>query len=227
MNRTRLARLVTALAFAGACAAARADYPTETFEGAQASNAAVPGGPIAGTGFEVVAGTVWVAPANTPPHGNVLDLASGWYASTWDAAANVGYSTVQTISTFDLLAGTTYTLSFDYSRQAFSAGNGPFETSLIASLGGFSQTFADVGGFYYGEDWQTATLTWTQGLAQLGQHIVFTASGPGGYSGMDIDNVAMAGLPPVVAAPVPEPETWAMLIAGLAMIGRLTRRRRA
>ena len=156
----------------------------------------------------------------------MLDLASGWYASTFDNVANVGYSTVQTISTFDLLAGYSYTLSFDYSRQAFSAGNGPFDTSLIASLGSFSQTFTDVVGFYYGEDWNTATLTWTHALTQLGQRIVFTASGPAGYSGMDIDNVAMAGLPPVTA-PVPEPETWAMLLAGLALVGRMTRRRRA
>ena len=227
MNRTRLARIATALAFAGACATARADLPTETFEGAQASNAAVPPGPIAGTGFALVAGTAWIAPANTPSHGNVLDLASGWYASTMDYTTNVGYTRVQTTSTFDLLAGYTYTLSFDYSRQAFSAGNGPFETSLIASLGSFSQTFADVVGFYYGEDWNTATLTWTQGLTQLGQHITFIASGPGGYSGMDIDNVAMAGRPPVVTTPVPEPETWAMMGAGLAMLGRLMRRRRA
>ncbi|MCE9658941.1 MAG: PEPxxWA-CTERM sorting domain-containing protein [Burkholderiales bacterium] len=43
---------------------------------------------------------------------------------------------------------------------------------------------------------------------------------------MDIDNVAMAGLPPITA-PVPEPETWAMMLAGLAMVGRLARRRRA
>ena len=114
-------RLFTALAFAGACAAARADYPIETFEGAQASNAAVPAGPIAGTGFELVAGTAWVAPANTLSHGNILDLASGWYASTFNAGANLGYTTVQTISTFDLLAGYTYSLSFDWSRQAFSA----------------------------------------------------------------------------------------------------------
>ncbi len=227
MNRPRLTRLFAALVFAGACAAARADYPTETFEAAQASNASVPAGPIAGTGFELLAGTAWIAPANTLTHGNVLDLASGVYASTWSDVTELGYTTVQTISSFDLLAGYTYTLSFDYSRQAFSAGNGPFPTSLTASLGAFSQTFSDVAGFYYGEGWSTATLTWTQGLTQLGEHIVFTASGPRGYSGMDIDNVAMAGLPPVVTAPVPEPETWAMMVAGLAMIGRLVRRRRA
>ena len=225
MSRTRFARLLAALAFVGACAAARADLPAETFEGATASNAAVPPGPIAGTGFELLAGTAWVAPSNVPAHGNVLDLASGWYASTMDYTASVGYTTVQTISTFDLLAGYTYTLGFDYSRQAFSAGNGPFDTSLIASLGGFSQTFHDVVGFFYGESWSTATLTWTQAVTQLGQRITFTASGPGGYSGMDIDNVAMAGLPPVLA-PVPEPETWAMLLAGLALVGRRMRRRR-
>ena len=225
MNRTRLARLATALAFAGACAAARADYPTETFEGAPVSNFSVPSGPIAGTGFEVVAGTVWVQPANTLSHGHVLDLGSGVYASTWTAATNVGYSTVQTISTFDLLAGYTYTLNFDFSRQPWSAGNGPFDTSLTASLGSFSQTFLDVAGFYYGETWNSAALSWTQAVTQLGQHIVFTASGPTGYSGMDIDNVAMAGLAPVVTGAVPEPETWVMLLAGLALIGRNARRR--
>ena len=42
---------------------------------------------------------------------------------------------------------------------------------------------------------------------------------------MDIDNVAMAGLAAVAAGPVPEPETWLMLLAGLALIGRNARRR--
>jgi hypothetical protein len=110
---------------------------------------------------------------------------------------------VQTISTFDLLAGYTYTLSFDYSRQAFSAGNGRFETSLIASLGSFSQSFADVVGFYYGEDWNSGDADVDQAVTQLGQHISFTASGPAATRAWTSTTSPWAGLPPVVAPRCP------------------------
>ena len=220
--------------------AARADdYPTETFSGATASNAAFTNGQtITGTGLQVVNGYAWISPGDAT-HGNVLDLASGWYAPNFDAAANVGSTTVQSLATFDLLAGYQYTLSFDYSRQTFSAGNGPFDTSLTASLGSHSVTYNDVAGFYYGFDWQTSTLTWTQQTTELGARVTFVASGPAGYSGMDVDNISMVGLAPTTGGggggdipggggsvpAVPEPETYALMLAGLGALAFVARRR--
>jgi len=130
------------------------------------------------------------------------------------------------VAAFDLLAGYTYTLSFDYSRQTFSAGNGPFDTSLIGSLGSHSVTYNDVAGFYYGFDWQSGGLTWTQAVTELGAHVTFTALAPGGYSGMLVDNISMVGVAPNVTAPVPEPETYALMLAGLTLMASVARRRR-
>lgn len=213
--------LISTSAIAAAClfSPAHAAF-TETFEGATASNAAYGPGVIPGTGVEVTSGYAWIAPATD--HGNVLDLASGWYAPNYDPVANVGSSSAQSVLSFDLIAGYTYTLSFDYSRQAFSAGNGPFDTSLTASLGSQSVTYNEVVGFYYGFDWKNGGITWTQQSDELGVHVVFVASGPAGYSGMVVDNVSMIGLPP---SPVPEPASYAMMLAGLGVAGLLARRR--
>ncbi len=195
---------------------------TETFEGATVSNAAYPIGQIPGTGIEIVAGNGWIAADDT--HGHVLDLGSGWYAPNFDPDANVGSSTARSVAGFDLHAGSTYVLTFDYSRQLFSACNGPFDTALTVAVGDHSVTYHDVAGFYYGPDWTAGSLTFVSAADQLGAHVVITASGPGGYSGMNIDNIAWAGLP----APVPEPASAALLLVGLGMGGvAVLRRRRA
>ncbi|CAN5892133.1 hypothetical protein BH11PSE8_BH11PSE8_28520 [soil metagenome] len=129
---------------------------TESFDSATPSNSAYSSGVIPGTALDVVAGYAWVATDSAPGRGNFLDLASGWYSPNFDNAANLGTSTVRSVETFDLLAGYQYTLSFEYSRQAFSADNGPFNPSLIASLGSHSVTYHEVAGFYYGLDGKPA-----------------------------------------------------------------------
>ncbi|CAN5199158.1 hypothetical protein BH11PSE9_BH11PSE9_12270 [soil metagenome] len=193
---------------------------TESFDMATPSNSAYSNGVIPGTALEVVAGYAWIATDSAPGRGNFLDLASGWYSPNFDNAANLGTSTVRSVETFDLIAGYQYTMSFEYSRQAFSAGNGPFDTSLIASLGSHSVTYNEVAGFYYGLDWKAGTLSFTQQTTELGAHVMFTAAGPAGYSGMDVDTISM-----VAAAPVPEPTTWVLMLAGLAgLTYRSTRR---
>ena len=224
---THAVAAAAAFAFASAHAA---DLPLETFSAATASNAAYSTGTIAGTALEVVSGYAWIANGDADPaRGNYLDLASGWYAPNYNPTTDVGSSTVRSLASFDLIAGYQYTLSFDYSRQTFSAGNGPFNTSLTASLGSYSVTYQDVAGFYYGFDWQTGGISWTQQTTELGARVMFSASGPAGYSGMNVDNISMIGLAPtapVPTAPVPEPGTWALMFGGLGLVATMARRRR-
>jgi hypothetical protein len=209
--------LVT-LSAAAALAQAETLY-TETFEGAAASNGAYGAGPIPGSGVEVVDGSVWIGADAT--HGHILDLGSGWYTGNVDPVTQIGSSSARSIATFDLRAGHTYTLSYDYSRQAWSAGNGPFETALTVALGSRSVTYHDVAGFYYGTNWQPGSLSFTAASDELGVHVVFTAFGPPGYSGMQVDNVSLIGL-----APVPEPGSAGLLLGGLAVVVAARRRAR-
>lgn len=203
-----------------ACGGAQADttYLTENFDAATASNAAYPAGLIPGTGLEVVNGYVWIVNAGGD-QGNAIDLGSGWYTNNIDPATQIGSSTARSVASFDLLAGHTYTLSFDYSRQGFSAGNGPFDTTLTLSLGSHSVSYSEVVGFFFGMEWHAGVLSFTAMDDEPGARVVLTASGPPGYSGMVVDNIAMVGVP------VPEPQTALLMLVGLAATGAAVRRR--
>jgi len=227
------------LAFAPAHAA---DGITETFENTipDQYNQGVYSGIIANTGLEWVAGdpVIRYDPSGAPGHGAFLELPTGWYSPNHDYAIGVGTSSVQSIATFDLLAGYEYSMTFDWSRRQGAAGNGPFPTSLTASLGSHSVSYQDVSGFYYLYDWTTATLSWTQRDTELGAHMMFTGSGDG-YSGVALDNISLIGLAPAggggggvggeggAVPAVPEPETYALMLAGLALMGCFVSRRHA
>ena len=196
---------------------------TETFENTTPDqyNIGVYGGPIGHTGLEVITALAVVRydPSGAPEHGRFLELPTGWYSTNYDYATGVGTSAVQSIASFDLLAGEQYSFTFDWSRRQGASGNGPFPTSLTASLGSHSVSYEDVTGFYYAYDWKTVTLSWTQSADEFGQHINFFASGDG-YSGVVIDNISLIGVPAV-----PEPSTYALMLAGLGVIGWTARRR--
>ncbi|MQA39363.1 PEP-CTERM sorting domain-containing protein [Rugamonas aquatica] len=108
---------------------------------------------------------------------------------------------------FTAVAGTTYTLSFDLTHNPYSHG---------AGLDVF------VGGNHYSFEGSTPVTNYTFNFTTTGgtQALVFSSVGGDGYSGAVLDNVS-------VTAAVPEPETYAMMLAGLGLVGVIARRRKA
>jgi hypothetical protein len=184
-------------------------------------NGLTAGGPfiaIPGSGFHVVDGYVQVRlNAGTPD--KYLHLAAGAYA---EATVNgIGDTQIESDLGFDLLAGHHYTLSFDWSRGPVGGGNGPFALTITALMAGQSVSFNDVTGFYYPTDWHPGALNWLQATDQAGVRLRFIGSGTG-YSAAAIDNLRLD-----VQAPVPEPGTWALMLAGIAAVATGARQRRA
>ncbi|MDD5363871.1 MAG: choice-of-anchor C family protein [Gallionellaceae bacterium] len=107
---------------------------------------------------------------------------------------------------FDTIAGQTYILTFDLSANTGS-DNTPAAKALYVSLND-AQVAAYTG---------TSTIT-SESLSftATSEHTTLSfASGPTGGSGAVLDNVAVAA--------VPEPETYAMLMAGIGLLGFMGR----
>jgi hypothetical protein len=145
--------------------------------------------------------------ANSANGGNIFASDSQYYPGTLS----------QTIT--GLTAGTQYTLSFESalaqqvgfdganSNNYWQVGFGNAtqnSTALSIASGGFS-------------GWTTSTLNFTASGAS--QVLSFLAQGsPGAPPFLLLDNVSLA-------AAVPEPSTWGMLLVGIGMIGFMARRR--
>jgi len=111
-------------------------------------------------------------------------------------------------NSLDVSNGVTYTLSFDLAGNQRGAGT----DTVVVNFGSGSQTFtrAATDGF------QTYMLSYTA-----------TGTGKVGFSFIDqgADNQG-ALLDRVSVTAVPEPETYGMLLGGLALLGVVARRRR-
>jgi hypothetical protein len=172
-----------------------------------------------GSGFELVDGYAQ-GRDDAAPQGRYLWLAAGWYAESYDQQTNIGDSKVASTLSFDLLAGHSYTLAFDWSRGPAGGGNGPFAMSLTAEVGSQSVSYNDVTGFYYGTEWRPGLLTWTQASDEPGVQLRFIGSGFA-YAAAAVDNIVFS-----VQSPVPEPATWALWLASLVGGCALRSRRR-
>ena len=120
--------------------------------------------------------------------------------------------------TFNVVAGQTYNLSFDMARNP----GGPAGQGVAVNFGGVAQNFYSTAAA--SNTLYSNTLSFTAastGLATLSFASAAKAGTPfDNYSGAVIDNVS-------VMAAVPEPETYAMLLAGLGLMGFLRRRKAA
>lgn len=152
-------------------------------------------------GWSVSGGTVDIIGAPgpfdlLPGNGHYIDLDG----STGKAGIFANY--------LDVSNGVTYTLSFDLAGNQRGAGT----DTVVVNFGSGSQTFtrAATDGF------QTYMLSYTA-----------TGTGKVGFSFIDqgADNQG-ALLDRVSVTAVPEPETYGMLLGGLALLGVVARRRR-
>jgi len=108
------------------------------------------------------------------------------------------------------IAGHDYTVSFDLSAN----GVGGDSKALTVTVG-TAPAFNFVGDMNH-----HVTETFNYHATTTGTTLLTFTSAASGYSGAVIDNVS-------VTAAVPEPETYAMLLAGLGMVGFIARRKRS
>lgn len=154
----------------------------------------------------VLNGSFFTCTAN--PGGNCIDL-----------VGNQGAGAVITSTPFALIGGTTYTLTFTDLLQGFSAGDGTTAT-YAATVGGFTRNFTSTG----------AVANQSFSFTPLGSinaaTLAFTVlTSPDSVHGPVLSNILLGSTG--VASAVPEPATWAMMIAGFGVVGGAVRRRRA
>ena len=196
----------------------------------------------AGLAALFAAGAASAAPVNLITNGDFesysdIYVPNGGYAvvfngsgqiTGWDVGANSvdliknAYNSITTTSVdmlgtpgpgqisqnFNYAANTTYTLSFDLTHNPYASNGAQVQVDF------FGQSHI-VDGM---NPLHTETFTFTTGATGGVSTLSFSSIGGDGYSGGVIDNVS-------VSAPVPEPETYAMLVAGLGLMAFVSRRK--
>jgi hypothetical protein len=167
-------------------------------------------------------------PLETELHSEGFDLAKST-AGTFSVAADAygwAHATAETSFTFRVLQDTSTLLTFEGALTSWSWGS----FSLLDQTAGtslFSQAFGFPG--YAGPNpvWgdNIASVSFS-GLLESDHLYKLTLRGDADdqYDGGWRMSLGVNGLH-AIAAPVPEPEAWAMMLAGLVAVGSLARRR--
>ena len=150
---------------------------------------------------------------------NLCELAGG-STSCLDMEGS-GNGSLTTNAAYDLAPGTV-TMQFDLAGDQRGRSGNSVTASLVSVFGEvlFSESFA----LASDADFTTFTRTISLGSATQAR-LGFLSSGPADSMGMLLDNVVLRAGGDVIAAPVPEPSTWALFAGGLLGIGAMVRRR--
>ena len=223
MKLFKIAVLPLAVLATGASAQVVSNGSFETFTGVFAGDggAQLTSASTTLTGWTIVGGEIAVL--KTP---NVYNLAASAGNDFLDLAGytNGGFPKGVSQVLTGLTVGQTYAFSMDLGIRngaCVSGGNnchGPVQAS--ATIGSTSQTFTEASAVA-GNVWGTFGFD----FVATGPSMTLTIDGvslPAGNAFIGLDNVSVA---PAVAAAVPEPETYALLLAGLAVFGPFARRK--
>ena len=110
---------------------------------------------------------------------------------------------------FDLVSGNVYTAYFDLAGSHAR----DVSESVTVNFGGVVNTYS----LQRNDGWTNYFLSLSP--VTSGSYALSFSNAGGDNVGMLLDNVR------IIAAPVPEPETYAMLLAGLGLMGGIARRR--
>lgn len=138
----------------------------------------------------------------------------------------------QKVAGHTIQANTRYTLTMDVGRRADATGPWGFEIGLLGGLlNGTGEIFAELTDATAGVTiapgtFGTVSLVFETGASDafLGKDLYILIGGTG--FGAAFDNATLDASPLSVSA-VPEPATWAMMIAGFGGVGAMIRRRRS
>jgi choice-of-anchor C domain-containing protein len=171
------------------------------------------------------AGGEGALPGWTVVSGNVDIVKTGLYYGPADSGNNAldlnGYEAGSIAQSFATLVGQTYDVSFAYSWNESSA---PSLTTAVVAAGGVSLPISVTNDASY---LGTQAMLWTPTgfsfiAASETSTLTFTST-VSGFGAAAIDSVSVAA----AVAPIPEPETYALMLAGLAVVGAAARRRKA
>lgn len=141
--------------------------------------------------------------ATTYADGSLTSVFGGAKAGDLGVLANKYYSLVSDATTSAAFQIATWEILFE-TGSTYAVGSGSF-----SATGGSAATSATA-----------LAQTWLDGLSSSGVAVT------GNYTINYLTNASTQDLVTFVAVPVPEPETYAMLLSGLAIMGLAARRKR-
>lgn len=161
------------------------------------------------TGWTVVGGQTQLSYHPTCTNGNQCIDLTGIY----------GYDKGLRSDAVATVIGATYLLTFDLGNVD-QVGFGSSTVSVSINNGAATLLTNVINSDPSGFEWESKSFSWAADATSAQITILGAANGSlSNDAGILLDNVAFT------AAPVPEPETYAMLLAGLGLVGFAARRR--